>query len=174
MTLFGIASKPVSVDGNATLQVKMTDMGEPGSSDKIAITVWDKDGGLWFASNWNGTTTVEQVLGGGNLKVHGGAPCTPTLTLVNEPAITNATINDFKVIVSPNPSTTDFRLQVISKSREPITVRLMDVNGVLREQSQVFIKTSSINIGAHLVGGTYFAEVIQGSNRQVVKLIKLN
>jgi hypothetical protein len=64
---------PVSVDGNATLQVTMTDRGEPGSTDSIAVTVWNKDGGLWFASHWDGTQTVERTLGGGNLVVHAGA-----------------------------------------------------------------------------------------------------
>ncbi len=29
---------PISVDGNATLQVQMTDKGEPGRDDTIAIT----------------------------------------------------------------------------------------------------------------------------------------
>lgn len=61
---------PIPVGGNATLQVTMTDNGEPGKNDKIAITVWDKDGGLWFSSNWTGLKTVEQLLGGGNLVVH--------------------------------------------------------------------------------------------------------
>jgi len=60
----------ISIDGNATLQVTMTDNGEPGSSDTIGITVWNKSGGLWFSSNWTGTKTVEQLLGGGNLVVH--------------------------------------------------------------------------------------------------------
>jgi hypothetical protein len=48
----------------------MTDKGEPGSSDTIGITIWNKSGGLWFASNWNGTKTVEQTLAAGNLKVY--------------------------------------------------------------------------------------------------------
>jgi hypothetical protein len=61
---------PVSVDGNASLQVVMTDKGEPGSSDTIAITVLNKSGGLWFASRWDGTRAVEQTIGGGNLQVH--------------------------------------------------------------------------------------------------------
>jgi hypothetical protein len=61
---------PVSVDGNATLQVWVTDNGDPGSSDTLAIQVLSKDGGTWFTSNWDGTRTVEQVLGGGNLSVH--------------------------------------------------------------------------------------------------------
>ena len=64
---------PVSVDGNATLQVEMADLGEGGVRDEIALTVWNKLGGLWFASNWNGTKTVKQVLGGGNIVVRGGA-----------------------------------------------------------------------------------------------------
>lgn len=63
---------PISIDGNATLQVVMTDEGDPGTSDSIAITVWNKKGGLWFASNWNGTATTEQTLAGGNLVIRAG------------------------------------------------------------------------------------------------------
>jgi len=47
----------------------MTDEGDPGTTDAIAITVWNKKGGLWFASLWNGTSTEEQTLAGGNLVV---------------------------------------------------------------------------------------------------------
>jgi hypothetical protein len=60
---------PTSVDGNATLRVTMSDAGEPGSKDQIGITVWNKAGGLWFSSNWDGAKTAEQLLGGGNLVV---------------------------------------------------------------------------------------------------------
>jgi hypothetical protein len=60
----------VGLGGNATLQVTMTDRGEPGSSDSIAITVWNSAGGMWFSSNWNGVKTVEQTIAGGNLQVH--------------------------------------------------------------------------------------------------------
>jgi hypothetical protein len=59
----------ISIDGGATLQAKMTDLGQPGNADSIAITVWNRGGGLWFASNWDGTKTIEQILGGGNLIV---------------------------------------------------------------------------------------------------------
>jgi PKD repeat protein len=60
---------PISIDGNAALQMTLTDNGEPGSSDSIAITVWNKNGGLWYSSNWDGTKTIEQSLDGGNLVV---------------------------------------------------------------------------------------------------------
>lgn len=59
-----------TVDANATFQVTMDDNGEPGSSDTIGITIWDRDGGLWYASKWDGVRTVEQLLNGGNLVVH--------------------------------------------------------------------------------------------------------
>jgi len=71
---------PVSIDGNATLQMTMTDMGEPGTMDAIAITVLNKNGGLWFISDWNGTRTVEQLLSAGNLKVHPSATTNGTIT----------------------------------------------------------------------------------------------
>ena len=62
-------AQPVSVDGNATLQLWMTDNGEPGFLDTLGIQVLDKNGGMWFSSNWSGKSTVEQLLGGGNLAV---------------------------------------------------------------------------------------------------------
>jgi hypothetical protein len=61
---------PISIDGNATLQVAMTDGGSPGTNDTIGITVWNKSGGIWFSSYWNGTQTQQQALGGGDVSVH--------------------------------------------------------------------------------------------------------
>jgi len=56
---------PISLGGNLTIQLTFTDMGEPGSSDTLALSVWD-GGTLLFSSNWNGVATIEQLLGGGN------------------------------------------------------------------------------------------------------------
>jgi hypothetical protein len=58
-----------AVDGDAPLQVTMTDNGSQTTPDSIGITVWNKSGGLWFSSNWDGTKTVEQSIAGGNLQV---------------------------------------------------------------------------------------------------------
>jgi hypothetical protein len=62
----------LSVDGNASLQVTITDKGEPGANDTIGVTLWDKSGGLWFSSRWDlsvSSSTIEQLLKGGNLVV---------------------------------------------------------------------------------------------------------
>jgi hypothetical protein len=61
---------PVSLGGNLTLQMAMTDKGEPGSADSIAVTLFAANSSLLFSSNWDGVQTQEQVLGGGNLAVH--------------------------------------------------------------------------------------------------------
>jgi hypothetical protein len=63
-------SNPISVMGGGTIQITMTDRGDPGSSDSVAITVYDKNNVLDFSNNWNGSKTVEQTLNGGNLVVH--------------------------------------------------------------------------------------------------------
>jgi hypothetical protein len=80
----------------------------------------------------------------------------------------------FKVNAYPNPSAYDFTIQVISKSNEPITIRILDINGKVRSVQTQLSKTSSIKVGSGLLGGTYIAEVIQGTNRQTIKLVKLN
>jgi large repetitive protein len=60
---------PVSIGGGLSLQMSMTDKGEPGKDDTIAVTLWNGST-LVFSSNWDGAKTPEQLLGGGNLVVH--------------------------------------------------------------------------------------------------------
>ena len=59
----------VSMGGNLTVQVTITDQGEPGKNDSIGVTLW-QGSTLLFSSEWNGAKTVEKVVEGGNLVVH--------------------------------------------------------------------------------------------------------
>ena len=83
-------------------------------------------------------------------------------------------VESFKVTVFPNPSTSDFSIRVLSRSTEPIVVRVMDMNGVVKGVSNMISKGSTVKVGANLIGGTYMAEITQGKNRQVVKMVKVN
>ncbi len=79
------SSSPVTLYRGASLQVTLTDNGS-SSSDTIGITILTPGGALWFSSDWNGTSTVEQGLGGGNLQVRpaqelAGAPATSTASV---------------------------------------------------------------------------------------------
>lgn len=167
---------PVPIDGNATLQVKMTDMGEPGSSDKIAITVWNKSGGMWFASNWNGTTTIEQLLGGGNLKVHGGTPCTTSPSTTQTVTNTNMEVKPeptlFNVKAYPNPSEHQFTLVVEGGSNEKVQLVVYDVLGRTVKKIERGDGQSPIRFGEELLAGAYIVEVRQGVNRKTIKLVK--
>ena len=60
---------PISLGGNLTLQITLTDKGEPGSDDTIGITLWSGSK-LLFSSEWTGAKTDEKTIGGGNLVVH--------------------------------------------------------------------------------------------------------
>jgi hypothetical protein len=63
----------------------MTDNGS-GASDTIGITILTPGGALWFSSDWNGTSTAEQSLRGGNLQVR------PAQELAGGPAAGNTPV----------------------------------------------------------------------------------
>jgi hypothetical protein len=48
----------------------MADNGTPGTDDTLGITLWNRSGGLWYSSDWTGTTTKQDLVGGGDLSVH--------------------------------------------------------------------------------------------------------
>ena len=98
---------------------------------------------------------------------------TQTTPVIVQPIVT-APAETFQVKVYPNPSSTDFSLQVMSSSREAISVKLTDAKGEVLKTNSVVLKGSTIKVGGELRGGIYFVEVTQGKNRQTVKLIKLN
>lgn len=80
-----VTKSPVLLDSNATFQLQFTDNGNPGTTDTLAATVWNSKGGLWFASNWDGTKTIEQVLGGGNFVIVAPAGSTLVIEAHTEP-----------------------------------------------------------------------------------------
>jgi hypothetical protein len=163
---------PVSIEGNATLQVTMTDRGEPGSSDGIGITVWNKSGGLWFASNWNGTKTTEQLLGGGNLVARNGNALT-TLSADNSLPVIENISSGINVEAFPNPSSNTFRIVVNTNNRkDKISLIVTDVSGRVREIKNNINPGDKIEIGGSYLPGIYFAKIKQGENYKDIKLIK--
>ena len=99
-----------------------------------------------------------------------------TAPVVNNPKLKNRTelnYESFKVIVAPNPTTTEFKIRVESSSNELISIRVVDAAGRVRAIITGVHKNQLVTIGQNYIGGNYFAEVIQGANRKTVKLIKL-
>ncbi len=111
----------ISIAGNNSLQIKMSDWGNPGSNDSIAITIWDKFGGLWYASNWTGTKTAEQKLGGGNLNVASNNSF--ARTIIDEFAALN------EISVYPNPNMGIFTVSFESDANGTYEIMLIDLLG---------------------------------------------
>ncbi|SJZ53423.1 SBBP repeat-containing protein [Sediminibacterium ginsengisoli] len=78
----------------------------------------------------------------------------------------------FTLLVGGNPSVSSFLLKVQTSSVLPVSLRIVDIYGRVVEARNGVQANSNIQVGQQLTSGTYFAEVIQGNERQVVQLIK--
>jgi PKD repeat protein len=85
---------------------------------------------------------------------------------------TVTTDEDLKVTVMPNPTTTYFTLKLESRYETPISMRVMDARGRVIDAKSKIGANSTIQIGHNYSSGTYYAELIQGSKRKVVQMIK--
>ncbi|MER2998982.1 MBG domain-containing protein [Pontibacter populi] len=166
---------PVSVEGGAMLQVTMTDMGEPGKNDQIAITVWKKDGGLWFASDWDGTQTVEKVLAGGNVVVRGGATGNLNTTSKGKKldalGATNAQFYNYPNQFS-NKTTIAFSLE----NEESYLLEIYDMRGALIQKVDMGVaeagKLYEYELDARtLAEGVYIARLVTASKAQSLKMV---
>ncbi|MBC7536834.1 MAG: T9SS type A sorting domain-containing protein, partial [Ferruginibacter sp.] len=73
--------------------------------------------------------------------------------------------------VFPNPSVSDFKMQVITAATEKIDVRILDMQG--REFKRITVMPyQQISVGSELKAGSYILEVTQGKNRKTEKLLK--
>jgi len=90
---------------------------------------------------------------------------------VTEPSAQQATANKLSVTISPNPSSSYFKVQVVSPVTEKMTVRILDMQGreLKRMTMQPFEKA---NIGQELKAGSYILEITQGNLKTTEKLLK--
>ena len=66
------------------------------------------------------------------------------------------------------------KIKIKSEKYEMISIRILDALGVVREVINNKTSDSEILVGSKLYPGTYFAEIIKGKERKIIKLIKLN
>jgi hypothetical protein len=77
-----------------------------------------------------------------------------------------------KVRIAPNPSSNYFTLSFQSPVKEKIKMHIVDVSGREKESMSEIWPNSTMQVGHQYRPGVYFAEIIQGKDRIVVKLIK--
>jgi VCBS repeat-containing protein len=131
---------PVSLGGNLTLQVSMTDKGEPGKNDLLGITVFSNSGGILYSSNWDGVKTAEMLLSGGNILINSGSVTTGTTTNTKVSSVKDAggpevfTAPEPTLTAYPNPTTDKATIQFSFAQDEDYTIAIYDLKGALVKQ----------------------------------------
>jgi autotransporter-associated beta strand protein len=164
---------PVLVEGNATIKIDMTDRNDAGTGDAIAITTWNKTGGLLFASNWNGIVNDQQVLAGGNININNGASLLETIIS----AITDDSHGQgslLSISLAPNPAVGSTNLTINADPQKGnVRILVTDLFGKVIESKEIAAGSSTIKLGNSYRPGIYVIEVSQGLDKKTVQLIKL-
>jgi len=83
-------------------------------------------------------------------------------------------VDRLEIAAMPNPSTSNFNVTIKGSNKSTVQLRVTDMFGRLVEHYEKINSNATVVIGQRLKGGTYFVEVIQGEQRKIVKLIKVN
>ena len=141
------------------------------------------------ATNDSSSITVSFNSGytGGTLSVRGISSCgvisaakTQTLTHTSCPTGTKlflpiAQTNEIKentVTISPNPSASNFNLNIISNDKLPGIIKVYSLEGHLIKSLMINPNIKTV-FGNELSKGTYIIEVQQGNSRRIVKAVKI-
>ncbi|MDP4282229.1 MAG: hypothetical protein Q8867_08785, partial [Bacteroidota bacterium] len=119
---------PVSIEGNLNLHVTMHDCGEPGTGDKIGITLMNANGALYFSNNWSGQITEEQLLVGGNLVVHSSVTVQPS---PKETPPEDKETSHISLKVYPNPFSSKVNFSFTANEDSHVRIDLYDMQGRL-------------------------------------------
>ncbi|MEI6950305.1 T9SS type A sorting domain-containing protein [Paraflavisolibacter sp. H34] len=136
------------------------------TTNSILVSVQDGyNGGILgiTALNCAGSSTAQT-------KVLGGS-CGAAGSLARNGAEESST-GVLNVTAYPNPSSTSFQLQLRGGSGKAVTLKVTDALGNVVEQHGNVAANGSLTIGSALGKGLYLLEVIQGGERQTIKLLK--
>jgi hypothetical protein len=94
-------------------------------------------------------------------------------TEISKPLGEQLSDGKLNVQVFPNPSNSYFNLVIKGDPASPVTVRVLDISGRVVEKYEKIASTTALKLGYQLRSGSYFAEVMQGSERKVVKIMMM-
>ncbi|MGZ3881701.1 MAG: T9SS type A sorting domain-containing protein, partial [Flavisolibacter sp.] len=79
----------------------------------------------------------------------------------------------YNIKVLNNPTTNFFTLDIQSpNTMEKVTVSIYDASGSIKE-TRVLLPNNRVDLGLLYPKGVYFAEVVQGNNKHLLRLVKL-
>ena len=132
--------------------------GNPGNGQTLAVNVSSvKDHLLSHA--------------GDKLGQCGQDPCSSQSRMITRNKIVVA--GSLKISVLPNPSRSSFTISIESNNDLPVHIRILDIAGREINQLRDLSANSVVIPGNNLKPGFYLAEVVQGNERKIVKLVKI-
>jgi PKD repeat protein len=177
---------------SCSISICVTDVRVPGTNGaKIYVTHTPNGKNAVAQTLQVALSSVSSHIGSGSCGSNGNdrlgstdqSPCNTTIANATgvtnsgtakdgETAVTTSTEEDLKVTAMPNPTTTFFTLKIESRYQTPVELRVMDGRGRVVDAKSKIGANSTIQIGHNYSSGTYYAELIQGTQRKVVQLIK--
>ena len=136
-------------------------------------------GGLWFASNWSGTKTNEQLLAGGNLVIRGGALSARSTSQTAVLSTTVSPVGTPVLLAYPNPASeqANLRFQTVAPGRAQLQV----YNGLGALVATVYDGVADAGRAydlalpvQNLSEGLYFCRLVQNGQTQQVRLMVLH
>jgi hypothetical protein len=149
----------------------MNDSSNGGQGDKVSILL-QNGSSILFSSNWNGSKTVLQTLSGGNVQVKNSTTNSISIIPTTAARVITSIVNNLSVKVMPNPSSYYFKLGLKSGSNEKVTITVVDILGRTVELRNDVAANSNVQLGRSYHPGVYFAQVVQGKDIVILKLIK--
>ena len=116
----------------------------------------------------NTSETAIHLSHGDMLGECGPASAITKSSFAKEPIATNK----LAIVAIPNPSTKGFMLNIAGDFTSQLTLRVIDISGRIIEIKNV-TPNQTIRIGDSYRAGIYFAELMQGNERKIVKLVKI-
>jgi hypothetical protein len=167
---------------NTTYIVTITDQNNCQASANKQIVVMDIRAGkkldkITICHNVSGTPKTMEVsqsetaihLSHGDMLGACGAASIITKSPVEKETPANGKL---AIVAMPNPSARGFMLNVTGNATSQLLLRVMDISGRVIETKNV-TSNQSIRIGDNYRAGIYFAEILQGNERKIVKLVKI-
>ena len=99
-------------------------------------------------------------------------PIGPGYTKLNKQDNEQNVAGNLVVKAMPNPSTNAFTIELQSAVNAPATIRVMDISGRLIESRTGIAPNSRLQIGHNYKPGAYYAEIVQGNEKLVLRLVK--
>ena len=155
-----------SCQASASKQIVVKDIRGGKKLDKV--TVCHNQSGVPNTLVINTSETAIHLSHGDMLGECGAASATTKSSFEREPIATNK----LAIVAMPNPSMKGFMLNVTGDASSQLMLRIMDISGRIIEVKNV-TSNQSIRIGDNYRAGMYFAEIIQGDERKIVKLVKI-